>query len=122
VSFFKFNIEKMTHAFNTLRPLLLLLVLFSAGSLSAQTYLDLYTGTSSQDQYASGMALRTQLSPRFQAGIEFQSSSARYRFIEARPIREGYSMSVLLPMSLTIQDGEKLRLDLYGRGERACRA
>ncbi|MEM1000163.1 MAG: hypothetical protein AAGN35_24120 [Bacteroidota bacterium] len=85
------------------------------GSPRAQTWLDLSVATSAADRIQNSLALRHQFSKRFRAGLELQASHPRYRFIEARPIREGYSFAFSLPLRLTIQESKRMRLDLFGR-------
>lgn len=77
--------------------------------------LDVTVGTSNMDNFMTNIALRRQVSDRFRIGLEVQYGAPRYRFVEARPIREGYSGMVSLPLSLRLYEKDRIRLDFYSR-------
>ncbi len=82
---------------------------------AAQSMLDVTVGTSNMDNFMTNIALRRQVSDRFRIGLEVQYGAPRYRFVEARPIREGYSGMVSLPLSLRLYEKDRIRLDFYSR-------
>ncbi len=90
--------------------LALLCLLLGSSPLFSQTIIDLGIGTSQQDQWASQIALRQQLNPKFRAGLELQFSTPRYRFIEAKPITEGYSLILSLPLTYQLYEQDQLQL------------
>ncbi len=85
------------------------------GHGQAQTLLDVSAGSSSQDYFFTTLAFRRQFSDRFRLGLEAQLGTVRYRFIGARPIREGYSLALGVPLLYRLYQSEHIRLDLYTR-------
>lgn len=100
-----------TYAF----PLMAALGLLLSLPLSGQTILDLSAGASAQDRVAGNVAIRRQLGERFRGGLELQLAAPRYRFISAKPIREGYALSASLPLAWRLREEGPLRLDLFLR-------
>lgn len=88
--------------------------LFS-GPAMAQTLLDVSVGTSRQDNVFTNIALRRQFSDRFRAGVEMQVAAPRYRFIGAKPITEGYALSLAVPLLWKVYERDRIRLDVYSR-------
>jgi hypothetical protein len=82
---------------------------------AGQSMLDLTVGTSNLDRFMTNIALRRQVSDRFRVGLELQYGAPRYRFVDARPIREGYSGIVSVPLSLRLYEKDRMRLDFYAR-------
>jgi hypothetical protein len=74
--------------------------------------LDVSVGTSLQDKLSNNVALRYQLNPRFRLGVEVQGAIPKYRFIDAKPIREGYAFKFLVPTTTRLYEKGQLRLDL----------
>lgn len=74
---------------------------------------DVSVGTSNQDNFLTNLAYRRQVSDKFRIGLEAQFSSPRYRFINAKPITEGYASTISIPLTLRLYEREKIRLDLY---------
>jgi hypothetical protein len=87
---------------------------FGAQVRAQNLALDVSVSTSLQDKFANNLALRYQVSPRFRMGVEVQTAIPKYRFIDAKPIREGYAFKFLLPTTTRLYQKEKLRLDLIG--------
>lgn len=84
-------------------------------NVSAQTLLDVSGGSSNSDYVFTNLAFRKQINDRFRIGVEAQAGSVRYRFIEAKPIREGYSTMLSVPLLYRLYQTEHIRLDLYTR-------
>jgi hypothetical protein len=74
--------------------------------------LDLSVGTSLQDNVSGNIALRYQKNERFRIGVELQSAAPKYRFINAKPIREGYAFKFVIPTAYKLYTKDRLRLDL----------
>jgi hypothetical protein len=92
-----------------------LLALLLSRGVQAQHIVDVSVGVSLQDKLMTTLAYRHQFSDRFRAGLEVQYGAPRYRFVDAKPIREGYAATFTLPMSLRLYEKEALRLDLFVR-------
>ena len=92
-----------------------LLILSWMSYSNAQTFLDASIGTSNQDQGSFNLGFRKQFSEGIRAGIEFQTSSVRYRFIGAKVIDEGISTTLSIPLAFRLYEFQKLRLDFYSR-------
>lgn len=91
-------------------------LLISVTSYSyGQTLIDFSVGSSNADYVFGIVAYRTQISERFRLGMEAQIGSVRYRFIEAKPIREGYSTMISIPTLYKLYETDHIRLDLYTR-------
>jgi|GEM_PF-1315252 len=99
--------------------LLLMLALLLVGNASGQSFVEFSTGTSFKDRFDAQIALRKQLTPKFRAGLELQYGSPQYRFVGAKPIREGYSYSFSLPLSFRLAEEEQMQL--YGVGRVGAR-
>lgn len=84
-------------------------------SVFAQSTFDISAGSSNSDYFFSTLAYRKQLANSLRIGIEVQAGAVRYRFIEAKPIREGYFTSVSVPMLIRLYERDKVRLDIYFR-------
>lgn len=90
------------------------LITFGAFSIYAQTLLDISTGTSQQDNFAFQATLRSQITARFRAGIQFQYGLPRYRFVSAMPFRDkGYSTTLAVPLTFRINDNDDIQLSLF---------
>jgi hypothetical protein len=100
-----------TYAF----PLMAALALLLSLPLRGQTILDVSAGASKQDRVAVNLALRRQFGERFRGGLELQAAAPAYRFISAKPIREGYAFSASLPLAWRLAQEGPLRLDLFLR-------
>ncbi len=98
---------------NTLPTIAFLLLLTSYSH--GQNLIDFSIGSSNADHVLGTVAYRTQISERFRLGIEAQIGSVRYRFIEAKPIREGYSTMISVPVLYKLYETDHIRLDLYSR-------
>ena len=83
---------------------------FLFGNSNAQSLIDLSVGTTLQDNFAMQIVFKNHFSKKFRAGIEFQYGLVRERYIEAKPINEGYSNIVALPMTLLLNDNGKAQL------------
>jgi hypothetical protein len=81
----------------------------------AQSILDLSVGTSHQDHFFTNVAYRYQVGQRFRIGLEAQYGAVKYRLIDAKPITEGYSSTVSIPLTIRLYEKEKIRLDLYNK-------
>lgn len=81
----------------------------------AQSLVDVGFGASTMDRYFINLAYRHQISDNLRAGFEIQLSSPKYRFIEAKPIEEGYATSLSIPLSFKITEQERIRLDGFVR-------
>jgi hypothetical protein len=93
--------------------LIMFSVLFFADKTTAQSMADISVGTSHQDNFLSNIAYRYQVSEKFRIGFEAQYGAPKYRFIEAKPIKEGYSGTISVPLTLRLYEKEQIRLDLY---------
>src|SRR6187551_1253076 len=80
-----------------------------------QNMLDFSIGTSNADYAFGTIAYRRQVTERFRLGLEIQFGSVRYRFIEAKPITEGYSTMISVPILYRLYETGHIRLDLYSR-------
>ena len=87
-------------------------LLCTISGLHAQTLLDFSIGTTLQDRFAVQVALHQQFSPAFRAGLEVQYGAVQYRFIEARPINEGYATQFSIPLTLRL--AQQKNIQLYG--------
>jgi hypothetical protein len=94
---------------------LAIVVLFCTQQVSAQSMLDVSVGTSHQDNFFTNLAYRYQVSDKFRIGFEAQYGAPKYRFVEAKPIREGYSGTVSVPLTLRLYEKEQIRLDFYSK-------
>jgi hypothetical protein len=92
---------------------LAIVLLFCTQWVSAQSMLDISVGTSHQDNFFTNAAYRYQVSDKFRIGFETQYGAPKYRFVEAKPIREGYSGTVSVPLTLRLYEKEQIRLDFY---------
>jgi hypothetical protein len=68
-----------------------------------------------QDRFFSNVAYRLQLSPRLRMGLEVQVAAPSYRFIDARPITEGYATMMSLPLSWQLYQNERIDLHFFFR-------
>ncbi len=91
------------------------LLLFISSKNYGQNMLDISVGSSNSDYVFTTLAFRKQVSERFRIGLEVQAGSIRYRFIEAKPIREGYSTTISVPILYKLYETDNIRLDLYTR-------
>jgi hypothetical protein len=92
---------------------LALMALFFDQQVSAQSMFDVSVGTSHQDNFFTNIAYRYQVSDKFRIGFEAQYGAPKYRFVEAKPIREGYSGMISVPLTLRLYEKEQIRLDFY---------
>lgn len=99
--------------------ILLLLILTWGGNVSGQSFVEFSAGSSFKDRFDAQIALRKQFTPKFRAGLELQYGSPQYRFVGAKPIREGYSYSFSLPLSFRLAEEENMQL--YGVGRVGAR-
>ncbi|AEE50278.1 hypothetical protein [Haliscomenobacter hydrossis] len=81
----------------------------------AQGLLDLSVGSSQQDRFFTNIAYRLQLSSRLRIGAELQLASTQYRFIDAKPITEGYASTLSLPISWQLYQNERIDLHFFFR-------
>jgi hypothetical protein len=81
----------------------------------AQSLIDVGVGASTQDNYFTNIAYRHQVNSNFRIGFETQIASPKYRFIDAKLIKEGYATSVHIPLTFKITEQSKIRLDGYVR-------
>ncbi|WP_353480227.1 hypothetical protein [Haliscomenobacter sp.] len=95
--------------------LALLTLLLGFNTLFAQGLLDLSVGTSIQDQVFTNLAYRLQMNPRLRIGAELQLAAPQYRFIDAKPIREGYASTFSLPITWQLHQNEKIDLHFFFR-------
>lgn len=95
--------------------LALLTLLLGFNTLFAQGLLDLSVGTSIQDEVFTNLAYRLQVNPRLRMGAELQLAAPQYRFIDAKPIREGYASTFSLPMTWQLRQNEKIDLHFFFR-------
>jgi hypothetical protein len=93
--------------------LIVLSILLFADRMAAQSMVDISVGTSHQDNFFTNIAYRYQVSEKFRIGFEAQYGAPKYRFVEAKPIREGYSGTVSVPLTLRLYEKEQIRLDFY---------
>ena len=99
-----------------LKWIFLIHIMFLAShQVRAQAILDLSVGSSFQDNFNSQLAIRNQFGSKFQAGFEFQYGIPKYRFIETRELRDGYTLAITLPGALQIQNDENIQLYVVGR-------
>jgi hypothetical protein len=96
-----------------IHSLIVLSILLFAENIAAQSMVDLSVGTSHQDNFFTNVAYRYQVSDKFRIGFEAQYGAPKYRFVEAKPIREGYSGTVSVPLTLRLYEKEQIRLDFY---------
>lgn len=94
---------------------LVLLRLLAASKTTAQSIWDVSLGTSTQDRFSANVAYRYQVSDKFRIGLEGQWGTPRYRFVDAKPIREGYSTAFAVPLTLRLYEKDRIRLDFYAR-------
>jgi len=89
------------------------LAIFELGgnTLFAQGMLDLSVGTSIQDQVFTNLAYRLEVNQGLRLGAELQLAAPQYRFIDAKPIREGYASTFSLPITWQLYQSEKI--DMY---------
>ncbi len=83
--------------------------------MQAQFFTDVTVGTSRQDRAFVNLAYRHQFSEKFRAGLELQTGLVSYRFIGAKVIDEGVSITVSIPTLLRFYQREDFRIDLYSR-------
>jgi hypothetical protein len=83
--------------------------------INAQSMLDVSVGTSHQDNFFTNVAFRKQVSEKFRIGLEAQYGAAKYRLIEAKPITEGYSTTIGVPLTLRMKEKDQIRLDFYAK-------
>jgi hypothetical protein len=95
-----------------------LLALLSAYNMSAQSLVDVSVGSSTQDRVSANVAYRYQVSDRFRIGLEAQYGAPRYRFVDAKPIREGFSTTFSVPLTYRLY--EKIKFDWIFMLERGC--
>jgi hypothetical protein len=95
--------------------LALLTLLLGFNTLFAQGLLDLSVGTSIQDEVFTNLAYRLQVNPRLRMGAELQLAAPQYRFIDAKPIREGYASTFSLPITWQLHQNEKIDLHFFFR-------
>jgi hypothetical protein len=93
--------------------LIVLSILLFADKIAAQSMVDISVGTSHQDNFFTNIAYRYQVSEKFRIGFEAQYGAPKYRFVEAKPIREGYSGTISIPLTLRLYEKEQIRLDFY---------
>jgi hypothetical protein len=93
--------------------LIVLSILLFADRIAAQSMVDISVGTSHQDNFFTNIAYRYQVSEKFRIGFEAQYGAPKYRFVEAKPIREGYSGTISIPLTLRLYEKEQIRLDFY---------
>lgn len=93
--------------------LIVLSTLLFAEKIVAQSMVDISVGTSHQDAFFANLAYRYQVSEKFRIGIESQVGSVKYRLIDAKVIKEGYSTSVGVPLTIRLYQKDQIRLDLY---------
>jgi hypothetical protein len=96
-----------------IHSLIVLSILLFADRIAAQSMVDISVGTSHQDNFFTNVAYRYQVSDKFRIGFEAQYGAPKYRFVEAKPIREGYSGTVSVPLTLRLYEKEQIRLDFY---------
>lgn len=92
-----------------------LLALLSAYNTSAQSLVDVSVGSSTQDRVSANVAYRYQLNDRFRIGLEAQYGAPRYRFVDAKPIREGFSTTFSVPLTYRLYEKDQIRLDFFAR-------
>jgi hypothetical protein len=88
-------------------------VLLFDNKIAAQSMVDISVGTSHQDAFFTNLAYRYQVSEKFRIGIETQFGVPKYRLIDAKVIKEGYSSTTSIPLTLRLYEKEQIRLDLY---------
>jgi hypothetical protein len=96
-----------------IHSLIVLSILLFADRIAAQSMVDISVGTSHQDNFFTNVAYRYQVSDKFRIGFEAQYGAPKYRFVEAKPIREGYSGTISIPLTLRLYEKEQIRLDFY---------
>jgi len=92
-----------------------LLALLSANKTAAQSVWDVSVGSSTQDRFSANVAYRYQVNDKFRIGLEVQYGAPRYRFVDAKPIREGYSTAFSVPLTLRLYEKDQIRLDFFAR-------
>jgi hypothetical protein len=94
---------------------ILLLTLWVCGltALNAQIQLDLQYGSSKSDYQYATLAASYQTAGRWRFGAEWQHSDYRYRFIDARAVRNGYAMSARLLAVARLAEDDRIRLDAF---------
>lgn len=96
----------MKKVFSTI--LLLSLAIFSFGQLST----DLQVGTSQSDYSHTTLRLNYQLNNTWRIGADFQGADYRYRFIDARPIENGFSGAFKAFGLANVANNEFIRFDI----------
>lgn len=107
-----FNHAKNTRKAISIGVLAMVMLAFTQ-QVSAQSMLDVSVGTSHQDNFFTNVAYRCQVSDKFRIGLEAQYGTPKYRFVDAKPIREGHSGTISVPLTLRLYEKERIRLDLY---------
>ena len=95
--------------------LALFTLLLGFNTLFSQGMLDLSLGASIQDQVFTNLAYRLQMNPRLRIGAELQLAAPQYRFIDAKPIREGYASTFSLPITWQLYQNEQIELHFFFR-------
>ncbi len=83
--------------------------------ITAQSLLDVSIGSSTQDRFMSTVSYRYQVNDKFRVGLEAQYGAPKYRFVDAKPITEGYAATFSVPLTVRLYEKEAIRLDFFGR-------
>jgi hypothetical protein len=94
---------------------LAILMFINITQSKAQSMFDTSVGTSHQDNFFTNLAYRYQVGEKFRIGLEAQYGAVKYRMIDAKPITEGYSSTVSIPLTIRLYEKEKIRLDFYNK-------
>lgn len=92
---------------------MVLLALASSQFIHAQSFLDLAFGASRTDYQHWNLRASTSVGDRWQLGIEFQAFDYRYRFIDARPVTDGFAGQVRGFTAFKIAESDRLRFDAF---------
>lgn len=91
--------------------LLLLLLLSVCWQGNAQTDLDLTFGASKADYSATVIRATHKINNGLRLGVSYQFSDYRYRFINARPVSDGFAGTASLILVGRLAESDNIRLD-----------
>jgi hypothetical protein len=92
-----------------------ILALCCPQNLTAQSMFDVSVGTSNADRFSLTAAYRYQVNAKCRVGLDVQYGAPKYRFVNAKPITEGYSTTIAIPLTWRLYEKENLRLDAFMR-------
>ena len=96
---------------------IIFVLLWGMGPLfvSSQVNLDLEFGSSRADYGHWELGINHAISTKWRIGAEFQASDYRYRFIDARAVRNGFAGQFRLLLMGRMAESELLRLDFFAK-------